>query len=356
MRALAGGHSRSGHDVHVAVVLSSAEPDHAFLESLRGIGATVHVLVVSDRAYLRERALVRDLCQRVRPDVVHTHGYRPDVVDAGVAKGLGIPAITTVHGFTGNHWRNRLYERVQRIAFRRFDCVVAVSASLGTELARNGVPPERITILKNAWSGEEPMMDRAAARSALGLPRDGFRVGYVGRLTPEKGPDVMIDALAHVDGAPVALSMIGQGRARAALEARAAVLGVADQITWHGLRRDAPRLIPAFDVFVLSSRTEGTPIVLFEAMAAGVPIVATRVGGVPDVVSAAEARVVPPADPAALGAAIADVRDDPAAAAARARAAQHRLAIEFSIEPWLARYEALYRSVMRAATTPVAAL
>lgn len=156
LQALAGGHSRAGHDVHVAAVVSSADPDHVFLASLRRTGAAIHVLAVPDRAYRREWTLVRQLCQLIRPDVVHTHGYRSDVVDASVARRLGIPTVTTVHGFIGNTWRGRLYERVQRAALRRFDRVVAVSALLGTEVARAGVPAERLTVLKNAWSAEPP--------------------------------------------------------------------------------------------------------------------------------------------------------------------------------------------------------
>lgn len=362
VRALARGHSRAGHDVHVAAVLSSADPNHAFLTSLAGTGAAVHVLALSGRAYRRERALVRDLCLRVRPDVVHTHGYRPDVVDAGVARQLGIPTVTTAHGFIGNTWRGRLYERVQRAAFRRFDRVVAVSAPIGAAIASDGVPTERLTILRNAWSGDEPSSDRAAARGELGVPRDGFRIAWVGRLTREKGPDVLIDALARLrpsgrrNGEPFAVSIIGQGSERPALEQQASALAIADRITWHGLLSDAASVLPAFDVFILSSRTEGTPIVLFEAMAAGVPIVATRVGGVPDVLSPDEAWLVPAADATAIANAVAEIRDNPSEALARVRAARDRLRDEFSVEPWLARYETLYRGVMRTATTPVAAL
>jgi glycosyltransferase involved in cell wall biosynthesis len=123
-------------------------------------------------------------------------------------------------------------------------------------------------------------------------------------------------------------------------------------ITWHGVVPDAGRLLRAFDVLVLSSRTEGTPMVVLEAMAAGVPIVATRVGGVPDVLSSADAMLVPPEDPAALAAAIRAVHDHPDAARSRADSARRRLDTEFALAPWLARYEAIYRQVQRSPTTP----
>ena len=112
-------------------------------------------------------------------------------------------------------------------------------------------------------------------------------------------------------------------------------------------------MFAAFDVFVLSSRTEGTPIALFEAMAAGVPIVATRVGGVPDVVSPLEAALVPAEDPVALAAEIRAIYRDPATGQRRARAARARLERDFSVAPWLDRYEAIYRLVSAGVPAPV---
>ena len=118
-----------------------------------------------------------------------------------------------------------------------------------------------------------------------------------------------------------------------------------ERVHWHGGVAGAGRLYAAFDIFVLSSRTEGTPMVLFEAMAAGVPVVATSVGGVPDVVSAAEAALVPPGDPQALADEIRAIYRDPVAAAARARAARARLERDFDFGQWLQRYEEIYRVV-----------
>jgi len=349
---LALGQARSGEDVHVAAVLDRANGRHPLLDTLGGGGVTTHPIVLPGRAYWRERAAVLELCRGLRPAVVHTHGYRPDVVDAGVARGLGIPIVTTVHGFTGGGWKNRLYERLQRRAYRRFDAVVAVSRPLVAALVRGGVPRHRVHWVQNAWQETGPRLDRSVARRALGLPEDGFVVGWAGRLSHEKGPDVFLDALAHLTDLPVSVSMLGNGQEHGALAARARELGVERYIRWHGLVPNAGRRFAAFDVFVLSSRTEGTPIVLFEAMAMGVPIVAARVGGVPDVVSPAEAALVAPADPGALAAAIRSVYRDAAAARERARRARERLLKDFTVPPWLDRYDAVYRLVSR--TTPAA--
>jgi glycosyltransferase involved in cell wall biosynthesis len=267
------------------------------------------------------------------------------VVDAGVARGLGIPTVTTVHGFTGGGWKGRLYERLQRRAYRKFAAVVAVAEPMCDVLVHGGVRRERVHLIQNAWDGTVTFLDRQAARQTLGVPVEGTRIGWVGRISHEKGPDVVVDAIARLGDPRIALSMVGDGDARIALAARAGAMGIADRITWHGTVHDAARLFPAFDVFVLSSRTEGTPIVLFEAMAAGIPIVASAVGGVPDVVSSREAVLVTPEDPAALAAAVTETLGDPTAALERSRAARWRLEREFALQPWLERYIGLYTSL-----------
>ncbi|MDQ4081145.1 MAG: glycosyltransferase, partial [Gemmatimonadota bacterium] len=288
MRLLASGQRDRGHAVRVAAVVDSTVSDHPFLISLADAGVEADVLKIPGRAYLRERALVRNLCRRYCPAIVHTHGFRPDVLDAAVARRMGVPTVTTVHGFTGGGWKVGVYERIQRFAFRWFDAVVAVSRPLADELAASGVPRQRIHTVPNAYAPTGDPAQRAAARRKLGISDDAFTVGWVGRLSHEKGPDVLVDALAHLTDVPTRVSMVGHGPAREALGARAVALGVGERITWHGVVRDAASLFRAFDVFVLSSRTEGSPMVLFEAMAAGVPVVAAEVGGVPDTLSRAE--------------------------------------------------------------------
>ena len=347
VHALAIGQRRAGHRVCVAVVLGRPIADHPFLPPLLEADVEVVPLHVPPRAYLRERSAVVEVCERIRPDVVHTHGHRVDVVDAGAARRVGLPTVTTVHGFTGGDLKNRFYERLQRWAFRRFDAVVAVSRPLAADLARAGVPPGRLHMVPNAWAGGGATLSRDSARTTLRVAPRQFHIGWVGRLTPEKGADVLLAALARLGDVPLTLSVLGDGRARPGLDALAARHRLGDRVRWLGAVPDAARLFPGFDVFVLSSRTEGTPIVLFEAMAAGTPIVASAVGGVPDVVSSGEALLVPPDDPAALADAIRRVWTDPAGAATRAVRARERLATGFALAPWLASYERIYRSLRR---------
>lgn len=349
VRSLAMGQRDRGHAVRVAAVVNDDAGGHPFVTSLSDAGIDAHALAVPTRAYRREQALVAELCRRLRPAVVHTHGFRPDVVDAAVARRLGIPTITTVHGFTGGGWKVSLYELLQRRALRRFDAVAVVSHSLARTLSASGVPRTRIHVVPNAYMRPVRPLDRAAARRRLSVAEDRFVVGWVGRLSPEKGADTLLEAVARLPKLPLTVAVLGDGPERPALMRRAATLGLVDRVTWHGLVPDAPSLFGAFDVFVLSSRTEGVPIVLFEAMAAGVPIVATCVGGVPDVVSSTEASLVSPNDPAAIATAVLELYRHRETAASYARAARQRVMTEFQPEPWLSRYETLYRQIQKAA-------
>lgn len=343
--ALAAGHARAGIAVHVAAVVQARRDADRFLGPLEAQGVVVHPVVVSARGYLRERAEIRALCRAIGPSIVHTHGYRADVATSGVARAMGIPTVTTVHGFTGGSVRNRLYETLQVISFRRFGAVVAVSRPLQALLQRRGVPSNRLRLIVNAFSAAGNVLTRDDARARLGLPAAAFCVGWLGRLTHEKGADVLVDAIAALPDTTI-VSFVGAGREQASLTARVAALGIASRVRWHGIVDDASAVLPAFDAFVLSSRTEGTPIALFEAMAAGVPIVATRVGGVPGVLRDEDALLVPSENAPALAAAVERIRIDGAAASARAAAALQRLRTTFALEPWLFAYESLYRELL----------
>ncbi len=346
VRGLVQGLVQRGHAISVVTLIEGESP-RVFESALAAAGARVLPVVVPPRAYRQEAAALRDLFRRWKPEVVHTHGFRADVQAGRVVRGLGIPSVSTVHGFTGGGARVRLYEWLQVKALRRFEAVIAVSRPLGALLAKRGVPRDRLHLIRNAWCGGIPNLGRTQARSELDLPADSFVLGWVGRLSHEKGGDLMIEAIGRLRSSEFVACVIGDGPDRRALERRVAELGLASRVRWCGVRSDAARLFRAFDAFVLSSRTEGTPIVLFEAMQAQVPIVATSVGGVPDVVGPNQALLVAPGDPVALAEAICVLRADPAGAARLAVAARERLETEFAPNPWLDAYERIYREVAR---------
>lgn len=320
--------------------------EHEFVLGLRADRVPVHVLQFPPRRYLSEIAAWYRLIRRLRPDVVHTHGARADVLGGLAARIARLPQVSTAHGFTGGDGKNRIYERLQILAYRRCGAVAAVSEPLRQELTRRGVPVPRTFLVRNAWVAGPDVTSRVAARARLGLPSGPRVLGWVGRLSREKGLDVLLEALPHVTGPEIVVAVIGEGREQAALQEQARRLELGSRVHWCGAIPDAGLHFSAFDVYVLSSRTEGTPMVLFEAMAAGVPIVATRVGGVPDVLPDGMATLVPPEDPTALGRALQAVLEGPEQAHRGALLAQARLAQEFAVQPWVDRYNAVYGTLL----------
>jgi glycosyltransferase involved in cell wall biosynthesis len=345
VHALAAGQVARGSVVHAALVVEPGiQPPLAAL--LRDAGVRVHVLELGARAYGAERAAIRNLAREIGAEVVHTHGYRSDVIGGSAARAARVPVVSTAHGFIGGSRRGRLNEWVQQLALRRADAVIAVSRPLATRLAAAGVRKSRLHLIPNAWVERGPAMTREDARSALSLPSGAFVIGWVGRLGREKGPDVFLDALEMLGDLPVVASVIGEGREGAELLRRTAAWS-GPPVRWHGTLPEASRYFRAFDLYVLSSRTEGTPISLLEAVAAGVPAVATAVGGVPDVTGLDGALLVAPDDPAGLAGAIRQAFADRPGSEDRAQRAATRLASEFAAEPWLDRHDALYLTLLR---------
>jgi glycosyltransferase involved in cell wall biosynthesis len=161
----------------------------------------------------------------------------------------------------------------------------------------------------------------------------------------------MLDAISECDRS-WQLSMIGDGPERERLREQAVRLGIAHRVRWHGFLPNASSLLSAFDAFVLSSRTEGTPIALFEAMHSGVPVVATRVGGVPDVVGPAHALLVPPEHPRMIARALDHILRERSAAEQRSFLARERVLHSFNSATWLAAVDAIYDGVRRKEERP----
>jgi glycosyltransferase involved in cell wall biosynthesis len=263
------------------------------------------------------RAL-RQLVQQRRPAVVHAHLFASAAAAVVATRGLSVPIVLTEH--TEAPWRDRAARAVSRRVYQRVDHVVAVSSAIRDTLVRTyGVPAGRVDLLLPATTA--PAAARPRARGA-----PAALVGVVGRLVPEKGVDVFLRAAALVTSAvPSArFVVVGDGPLRAELEDRAASLRLAGVVSFTGFRADAPRVIAGLDVLVVPSRSDGSPLVVCEAMAAGVPVVASRVGGLPDlVVHGDTGLLVRPEDPEGLARTLVGLLEDPAAVQALGAGARH---------------------------------
>lgn len=340
---LATSQRRAGHTVSVAFLgVESPMASHPLAMALTEQGVAVESAPRRRFGILRDRVWMQSLCRRLAVQVLHSHGSRPDVVVGTLSRRLGIPRVATAHGVTVQGFKSWVLHSLQWRALRRFDAVVAVSRPLVAVLASKGIRRDRVVLIPNAFSASGNTLDRAAARAALGIDGERPVLGWVGRLSPEKGADVLIDALATLSTPRPMVVIVGDGQERESLIKRSESLGLTNDVRFAGAIQNAARIYTAFDGFVLSSRSEGTPMCLFEAMETGIPLVVTKVGGVPDVVSEREALVVPPEDPGLLAAAIDALLGDRGAAEARAAAARHRLHSEFDLARWLTRHDDLY--------------
>lgn len=248
-------------------------------------------------------------------DVILAAWAYPDTVAAeAFAREAGVPIVTTVLGSDINEQpRNAVLRAQIAPALQRCARVVAVSGALGERLVELGVPRERVVVQLNAVDGARfSIRDRAAPRQRLGLPDDAKVVLYAGYHVPEKGVDVLVEAMARLAEAgrrDVHLMMVGGGELLEPLRARVRTLGFGDRVRLFGwaLPAEIPDYMAACDVFCLPSRREGCPNVVLEALASGRPVVATRVGGVPELVREGQGGngiLVPAGDPGALGSAL----------------------------------------------------
>jgi glycosyltransferase involved in cell wall biosynthesis len=347
IRILVRAQQDAGHDASVAALVDPGEEErHPFVVALREQRCAAIGLGVRPRGYLRELRVFAALCERLRPEIVHAHGPRAVVIDGAMARRVGTRLVSTVHGITGGDLRQRIYERLMFAALRRYDAVVAVSGAIAKILDAHGLAPPRLSVIPNAFRATLPALRRSEARRILGLSAETFALGWVGRFVPEKGADVMLAALRHLRSDEWQAVLIGDGPEREAIGGAARGAGLSRLVSMPGAIPDASRLLCAFDVFVLSSRTEGTPMALLEAMAARVPIVATAVGGVPELIRGGEGLLVPANDPRALARAIDQVRLDARAAALRAAAASARLGDRYGVAASTDAYLRLYQRIL----------
>jgi glycosyltransferase involved in cell wall biosynthesis len=294
---------------------------------------------------------------REKPDIVHTHTSKAGILGRLAARMAGVPHIVhTPHGhvFNGHFGRVAagLFLILERFFARFSEKIVALTAGEKRDYVDLGVArAEDIPVIPSGvdlgdYAGE--VQDRTAEKMALGLDPGKRQVGFVGWLLPIKGPAYLLNAMTSVwrEHPDVELVFVGHGALDHALRAQASFAGCTDWVRFLGWREDIPRIMPLFEVFVLPSLNEGMGRVLVEAMAAGRPIVASRVGGIPDLVRHGEnGLLVPPRDDGTLAESISLLLSNPALAArmgARGRARCH----EFSLPAMVAALDALYREIL----------
>jgi glycosyltransferase involved in cell wall biosynthesis len=301
--------------------------------------------------------VVRQLYSRVkssRCDVLHTHDYKSNVLGGLAVRRAdhAIPWVATVHLHTEASRRLRVYRALDLFLLRLADRVITVSREQRRLLLRRGVERRRLVLVPNvidvagfsAGAG-----DPSAVRAELGVPVNAPLIGTVGRLAEQKGVDCFLEAARAVHAArpESRFVIVGGGPLRRALEASAAALDLGGSADFVGYRTDVASLMAACDIVVLPSRSEGLPLVLLEALALGRPVVATRVGGVPDAVRDDESAVlVEPGSATAIASAVLRLLDDPLLCARLGDAGRARVLKRFAPQQAARRLASVYRTVL----------
>jgi glycosyltransferase involved in cell wall biosynthesis len=335
----------------VFLAFANGGRSEALLDEARQLGCEGRMLAHDSPHYWEAAREVTGHLRRLEAAVLCCHGYKPDIIGWPAARRAGVPVISVAHGWTGATLKVRVNEAIDRLVFRWVDRVVCVSQRQACKMRQAGVPPQRLAVIRNAIDADAlPPPDpvyRDLLRSLLPIDCRNI-IGAAGRLSPEKGFDQMVEAAALVirQRPNTGFVLFGDGPLRERLAAQIAAAGLQQRFVLAGFRSDLGRFLPHCDVAVLPSYTEGLPVVVLEAFAAGVPVVATAVGGTPEVV---EDRVngflVPPGEPPRLAERILDILHDVKRRAAMGERGRQRVREHFTFAAQSLRYQNLFQEL-----------
>jgi glycosyltransferase involved in cell wall biosynthesis len=326
----------------------AAAPGGALASLVYPAEARFRPLAIRNDLDLLAALRLRRLIAAENPHVLHFHTSRAHAMSLWLGRHSRRRAVVTRR----MDYPLRRGLRTELLYNRAVAAVVAISEDVRRRLLAAGVRPERISLIHSAVepSPEPPgPAARSGARARLGLS-DEATIGIVAALERRKGHDVLLRALARLrEAVPRACCLVcGDGSERASLERLADELGVRGLVRFLGEQRQIADVLAALDVFVQPSRYEGLGVAVLEAMAAGLPVVASRVGGIPEAVQEGKTGLlVAKEEPEALAAAIAELLQDPARAARMGAEGRRRVLAEFSMEAMADRYERLYQDLIR---------
>jgi len=228
--------------------------------------------------------------------VIHTHGYKEDIIGLFAAKKIGIKIVSTVHGWTAHTFKVRIYEWLDKIILRFFDKIVVVSELLEIELKRAGILRSKIALIHNGIDLNEysQVTGREEVMKEFNIDKSYRILGTIGRLSEEKGQRYFLEAFAKVAQSHnhIKCIVVGEGPERESLVNLSSRLGIREKVIFTGQRKDVRKFYSAFDIFVLPSLREGLPLVLLEALAFNKPVIASNVGSISAVINSEQTGIL----------------------------------------------------------------
>jgi len=346
MVTLASRLQRMGCSCLLGVFRDARSPHLEVAERAQQEGLAVEVIPCRGRVDIQTVRRIRRLLVEQHVNVIQPQGYKSDVYAYLAARPHRVALVATSHNWPSRKLSMRAYAALDRRILRKFDRTVVVSNTVRDLLEDAGVATEKICSIPNGVDLERFSAASPTLRQELGM--GGVLVGVVGRLVADKGGENLLLAAQNL---PPSLDarfvFVGDGPCRAEWEALAAQLGIAHRVVFAGARGDMPEVYASLDLVVLPSLVEALPMCLLEAMAAGRPVIATRVGMVPHVVlHERTGLLVDPGDPTALAGSIERLLRDRELAARLGAAGRERASEEFSAEVMAKQYLELYSQVL----------
>lgn len=342
--------------LHLGIFLRKGEePDSPFIREAKRIGMPVHFITgfhqYDPRMIVRVNEIVRD--QKI--DIIHAHEVKSDVIAYLASRLRPTPIVTTLHGWIGNSLKGRMFIKLDKRVVRGFDRVIAVSRQIEQDLLKAGVSKSKIRLLHNAIVVENYQRKgmRGVLQEVVGRPVESPVIASVGRLSAEKGHADLVDAIAVVKkaGHKVSLVLIGDGPERQSLLRQVEKLGLQDCVHLPGYVQAPQRLLEDVDLMVLPSHTEGLPNAALEALLMEVPVLATRVGGTPEVIIDGETgRLVEAHSPQQLAEGIFQFLVSPEEWRRMAKRGKERVERHFDFRARTRKLEAIYQEIVSSQT------
>jgi len=324
---------------------------HRYPVLLRGLGVRVECLDLPFRWDPRGPVRAVRLLQADPPDLLHSHLKHADLVAAYAAPRLGVPMVSTLHLVEVEVGRVGRFKRDLGAWARRRRAARTIAVSDAVRrwyLGAFPVDPAAVITLPNGIPVPEvvPAERRAGLRGEFGAAEGTLLAATVAIFREGKGHDDLLDAVRLVEDLPIRFVLAGSGTEEARLRARVAAEGLGGRVVFAGFREDVAGLLAAADLVVHPSHADALPTALIHALAAGVPAVATRVGGIPEIVGENAGVLVPPGEPAALAGAVRDLVGDAGRRREMGEAARARFGARFEGTAWARRLAAIYAGVL----------
>jgi len=341
---------RTGLEVGIGVFQNSQNPNLELAEVAKRQGLDVQVFPCNGRFDKKTIRMIKDYIDKSGVQILHSHNYKSNFYAWRALSNNNIQWVVTKHGRRFGP-KLLIYNFLDGFIVRHADRVITVSKEIARKARLAGIDSKKICLIENGVNLERfrNNIPPDSIRESLRIKKDAFVVGTVGALTEEKGHLYLLKAIPKVVQRfpEVIFLFVGDGRERPSLEITTSHLNIKDRVIFAGMRKDVPEILSILNVFVLPSLNEGLPMALLEAQAAQIPVVATRVGAIPDVLEDGVTGIlIPPKDPQAIAEAITMILSNKNFASEIAQKGFERVRDNFSSEKMGSKYHSIYKELI----------